>query len=197
MDMQISTEFEAQDRAGVADLYWQAFGHKLGRVMGPDPRALRFLCDVIDPRYALTARDATGRLLGVAGFKTAQGQLVGGTLRQMQEHYGWGGGLWRGLVLSALERPVAADVLLMDGICVAPAARGHGVGTALLQAIKDTARAQGKTGVRLDVIDSNDRARALYERQGFTVRGVEHTGPLRHLFRFESATQMVWRADMA
>ncbi len=44
--------------------------------------------------------------------------------------------------------------------------------------------------VRLDVIDTNSRARALYERQGFVAGKTQHLGPLRYLFGFSSSAMM-------
>jgi ribosomal protein S18 acetylase RimI-like enzyme len=57
--------------------------------------------------------------------------------------------------------------LHMDGIAVAPEARGRGIGTRLLEAVHAFAREQGYAGVRLDVIDRNPAARRLYERLGY------------------------------
>lgn len=187
----ISPGFTEAERPQVAGLYWQAFSGKLGPVMRPEHRALTFIASVLDPEFALCARDADGTLLGVAGFKTASGALVDGGLRDMAHIYGWAGALWRGTALSLLERDTVTDTLLMDGIFVAPAARGLGVGTMLLRAIKREAVDLGLSGVRLDVIDTNPRARALYEREGFVAGEIEHLGPLRHIFGFSSATKMV------
>ncbi len=182
--------FEAEHREAAAALYWQAFKGKLDKVMGPDARALAFFDATMDANYALSAVGPDGRLLGIAGFKTSAGSLSGGSLRDMTHVYGRFGGTWRGLILSALERDLMPGVLLMDGICVGADARGLGVGTALLDGIKDHARQAGLTSVRLDVIDTNPRARALYERRGFKPMGTTHTGVLRHLFGFRSATTM-------
>ena len=95
------------------------------------------------------------------------------------------------MLISALERDIENARFLMDGIFVTPAARGRGVGTALLDAICLEAKARGYAEVRLDVIDSNARARALYERTGFVARGTKELGPLRYVFKFRSATTMV------
>ena len=133
---------------------------------------------------------ATVAILGVAGFKTDQGAFVGGTFRDLQRVYGSFGALWRAPLLSILERDLAPDTLLMDGIFVAPQARGKGIGAALLTAVSQHAAALGLAQVRLDVIDSNPRARALYERQGFKPLGTTHLGPFKHLFGFQSATTM-------
>ena len=45
--------------------------------------------------------------------------------------------------------------------------------------------------VRLDVIDSNTRAIALYHRLGFTVVGRQDIGLLRLVFGFSAALTMV------
>lgn len=179
----------AHHRTEAAALFLDAFGDKLGAILGRGQRATGLLCDIIDPEFAISAVQED-RLLGVAGFKTDQGAFVGGELTDIQRHFGWFGGLWRGLALSVLERDVEPGCLLMDGIFVSAAARGQGVGTALLDAIADVARADGLKEVRLDVIDTNPRARALYERRGFVAGATSQMGPLRHVFGFKSATTM-------
>lgn len=188
--IRITKGFADAERPLVARLYWQAFGPKLGRVLGPASRATAFFETILNPGFALAARDADGRLLGVAGFKTAEGGLTGGGLRDLARAYGWLGALWRAALLSVLERPLQPGVFQMDGIFVDAAARGQGVGTRLLDAICAEAAARGMAEVQLDVIDTNPRARALYERHGFTAIGTEETGPFARVFGFTSATRM-------
>lgn len=187
----ISAGFDASERRQVAGLYWQAFGAKLGRVMGPDTRAIGFFEAVLNPDFALVARGPDGRMLGLAGFKTGQGGLVEGTYAQMAQTYGWFGAAWRALMLSVLEREVQPGIFQMDGIFVDASARGQGVGTLLLQAVVLEAKKRGLGQVQLDVIDINPRARTLYERVGFRAVNCEQTGPFRWVFGFESATRMV------
>ena len=177
-------------RHAAAALYWQAFGAKLGRVMGPDTRAISFFEANMVGDFALSAVSPDGALLGIAGFKTHEGSLTGGGLRSLAAEYGWWGALWRGVLLSMLERDLTPDVLLMDGICVAAQARGQGVGSALLEVIIAEAKARDLASVRLDVIDTNPRARALYERKGFVAAGTTHLGPLKALFGFDHAIEM-------
>ncbi len=159
--------------------------------LGPDEKAVAFLERVVDPDFALGAYREDGRLVGIAGYKTKEGAFVGGGLADIAAIYEWGGALWRILLLSTVERPVERGRLLMDGICVRPEMRGQGVGAALLAAIISLADQRGATEVRLDVIDRNARARALYERHGFRAAGEQSTGPLRHVFGFSHATTML------
>jgi ribosomal protein S18 acetylase RimI-like enzyme len=60
---------------------------------------------------------------------------------------------------------------------VTPAARGRGVGEALVNAVVEWARAAGYARVRLMVNVDNDSAFRLYERCGF--RDTGHREPLR------------------
>lgn len=191
--IRIEHGFADADRPLIAALYWEAFGAKLGRAMGPRRKALAFFERALNPSHALCARDADGTLLGVAGFKTFDGALVGGTMTDMSRVYGWPGTLWRVALLAALERDTENARFLMDGLFVAPSARGRGVGSELLSAIAREARHRGYAEVRLDVVEGNDRARALYEREGFRAVATQSTGLLHHVFGFRSATTMVLR----
>jgi ribosomal protein S18 acetylase RimI-like enzyme len=178
-------------RAEAAALYWDAFGAKLGFVMGPRDKALAFITAVLDPQHGICAVTENGTLLGVAGYKTLEGALVGGTFADLRQIYGLMGASWRSVLLTLLERDTENKRFLMDGIFVSPDARGQGVGTALLNAVADEAKSRGYDQVRLDVIDTNPRARALYEREGFTAIKTTQLGPLRHIFGFRAATTMV------
>ncbi len=55
----------------------------------------------------------------------------------------------------------------MDGIAVSSDHRGQGIGTGLLAKLKDFGLRNGYDLIRLDVVDTNDRARDLYLRLGF------------------------------
>lgn len=63
-------------------------------------------------------------------------------------------------------------VRTIDGLGVLPAARGRGVGRALVEAAVARAREQGATKVTLRVLATNPSAKRLYERCGFVVEGV-------------------------
>lgn len=68
----------------------------------------------------------------------------------------------------------------MFGISVHPDAQGQGVGNALLRAVIDQAdHWLGLTRIVLEVFVDNERARALYERHGFVVEGIERAMALR------------------
>ena len=65
----------------------------------------------------------------------------------------------------------------------------------LLAALYQEAVERGYRSIRLDVIQDNWRARALYERQGFRPVRTQKLGALRFLFGFAASTTMVRPLD--
>ncbi|MER7701811.1 GNAT family N-acetyltransferase [Kitasatospora sp. NPDC097605] len=104
--------------------------------------------------------------------------------------YGPFRGLPRLAVLALFERRPEPGELVMDGIAVDARRRGLGTGGRLLTEIAAVAAEHGCHRVRLDVIDVNPRARALYERHGFTAARTERTPYLRTLLGFGAVTTM-------
>lgn len=174
-------------------LYWDTFGEKLRVPLGPKHKGIAFVRRVFRTDHGISAVSDDGQLLGIAGFKTSKGALVGGDFDDLRAIFGLFGASWRATLLSLLERDIENQRFLMDGIFVAERARGQGVGTALLHAICDEAKRRNYKEVRLDVIDSNPRAKALYERFGFRVVKTDKLGPLKHIFGFSSAATMVFK----
>jgi hypothetical protein len=101
-------------RRAAAVLYWQAFGGKLGRVLGPDARALDFLERVIRADHAIVALQE-GRIVGLAGFKTPYGAFAGGSMADLRLIYGTLGSLWRAsATLGAMPKPILKPPLAMN-----------------------------------------------------------------------------------
>ncbi|MFD0149823.1 GNAT family N-acetyltransferase [Streptomyces sp. NPDC055721] len=175
--------------ARVAALYWEAFGRKLGAALDPPDKARAFLAAHLHHDRAVTAL-VEGEVAGVAGYHLGGRGLLGGGAGDVLSAYGVLRGLHRVALLALLERRPAAGELVMDGIAVAPGHRGAGIGTMLLHEIAAVAAEAGCRRIRLDVIDVNPRARALYERHGFTAVHTERTPYLRELMGFGAVTTM-------
>ncbi|MGW6455379.1 GNAT family N-acetyltransferase [Streptomyces sp. NPDC055078] len=174
----------------VAALYWEAFGSKLGRALGPPQRGRAFLASHLHHDRGIAALDSAGRVVGVAGYQLAGRALTGGTAHDVLSVYGPLRGLPRLALLALLTRKPAEGELVMDGICVAAAHRGIGIGGLLLREIAAVAAENACSRIRLDVIDVNPRARALYERLGFSAVRTQQTTFLRGLMGFGAVTTM-------
>jgi ribosomal protein S18 acetylase RimI-like enzyme len=168
-------------RDQAVEIFEDAFGQKMRTVVRDAERRKRFMhASYVAEHCVVAHRD--GRLLGMTGLSSRGEPFAGGLmgsswdLRPHRELLGWVGAAWAvwGSRLSS-HRP-KADELYVDGIAVAPDARGLGVGTRLLGETAAVARSLGKRFVRLDVTDANPRAQALYERLGYRVTKVQSFG---------------------
>lgn len=71
-----------------------------------------------------------------------------------------------------IDRPTMAHGGVL-GVGVLLEHRGRGIGSALIRAAIDSAKAAGLTRIELTVRENNDRAIALYERLGFVREGLK------------------------
>ena len=178
--------------AQVAKLYDEAFGPKFSGAIGDNQARIDILsqCLVPDFSYALIINE---EIVGLAGFQTQSGSFTGGmNLRRLITKLGFLKGIWAGLVFSLFERQPRSGELLMDGIVVDSRFRGRGLGSRLLDQIIKHAKEHGFQTVRLDVIDTNPRARNLYESKGFTAQNTERFPYLNWLIGFSGSTTMVF-----
>jgi len=183
----------AQQRQAAA-IYYDAFRQKISSMVGEDAdTAVDNLIEAMHPENAFVAM-REGQVLGLVGFQHGGRKLVDVRLGSLIRRYGLFSGLWRGLLDTIMARHPQRGEFLLDGIAVHTDARGQGVGTRLFDAVFAFAREQGYTHVRLDVVDTNPRARQLYERLGFVAVQTIRVPFLRSL-GFTAVTTMRYDLD--
>lgn len=175
----------------VLDLYMEAFGQKvltLEYFTKDRQRARNATRDSIDLQYARFAVER-GSVIGFIGLDDGKGaQFIRINLRANTRHFGWFGGTWRYLVqkLSNGHTRHPKNTLRIAFVAVGSAGRGKGVGTKLMEAAYEYAVERGRSALTLEVIDANPRARALYERLGFSVVRRVKTGRMTRAAGFEA-----------
>lgn len=187
--LRIDVGFRDEERDRVAELYWEAFGRKLRPGFADEPTGCSVLRDALRPDRVLVARDA-GRVVGVCGFSRSGAGVADLSWSRLRKSLPVFSALRAILVLSVLSRPGRTDSLVLDGICVDRAVRGRGIGSSLLHAAADEARRNGASTVSLSVVDTNPRARALYDRLGFLPTGRGELGILSVVYGFDTYTSM-------
>ena len=132
-------------------------------------------------------------MVGLTGFYHVSNSFTGGiNTSNIIKHLGLIRGLWTVALFAILyERKVSEGELFMDGIVVDPEMRGRGVGTAILEKLSEFAIENGYKTIKLEVIDTNSRARNLYESQGFKEINTDHNPYLKPSLGFSSSTTMV------
>lgn len=121
----------------------------------------------------VTFAEKDGAIVGmVSGFTSEQHR----TSSQRPLKQAVGGPPLRMTLISILLAPlfriletIAEGDFYIQAVAVDPAARGQGVGSILLDAIEDDARAAGCARLALDVSGKNVGARRLYERRDMVV----------------------------
>ena len=177
-------------RECAASLYDEAFGRKF-RVAVRSEKLRRFLltrCFQRDYAFVAIAGD---KLVGIAGFHTTIGSFTGGiTYKELVSLLGLVAGSWAAVIFGFYDRTPEKGVLLMDGIAVHRDYRGGGIGGKLLEELVAYAEKNRYEKVRLDVIDTNPKAKKLYERVGFRSLGTQRYPYLQWLLGFGGSTTM-------
>jgi len=179
-------------KASAARLYFKALKEKLEPILGSNGRAHEALAKNIAPDRCITAF-CGDKLVGIMGIQTDKRGFVNPSLRTMVRIYGVIGGILRMGGLAVLHHPVGSDEFYVDGVAVASEMRGRGIGTHLFELLEHAALKKEIKKISLEVIDTNPRAKALYERLGFEVIKTQTVWPLNLLikFPFGSAALMV------
>lgn len=135
-----------------------------------EEEALRFLQEGLDFRQAIySVRDK--EILGVIGLNMGGAQkFFRFQLAAFLRVFGPLGGLWRYAKYSAelmFHMPLSKHAVKIDPIVVSEKARGMGIGSRLLESVYQYAEKKRLKAVVLEVVNTNPKAKKLYERQGF------------------------------
>ncbi len=138
--------------------------------------------DLVKERILVATKDDSGDVLGTVGFSINGQQYMTPSLWDLVKRRGLtkGAAAWfvTSVVMDSRAKP---NELYVAAIAVSPAARGLGVGSVLMDAMEEFAIAEGKSQLRLHVVDENPDARRLYEKLGYRVSQTLRLGPLSYL----------------
>ena len=161
-------------------------------MLGSDGRAQEVLASNIATDKCLVAI-YNGNFVGIMGFQTNEGGFVNPSLKTMIRIYGFLGGILRMGGLAILHHTTSTDELYVDGVAVSHEMRCKGIGTQLFDLLERIAVKKGIRTISLEVIDTNPRAKVLYEHIGFVEVKTQTLWPLNKFvkFPFKAATLMV------
>jgi ribosomal protein S18 acetylase RimI-like enzyme len=189
-NVNISVGLPPNSTPKIAAMYFDIFSRKLGAVLGRRT-AVAMIADHINADRIIVAIDG-GELVGIAGLKYNGNGFFAPDRRGFLKHYGPLVGRIRAGLWASVQTNPRPHQLLLDGLGVQAELRSRGIGTALLEAVNRRARELGKTEVILEVVDTNPRAKALYERFGYKTVLTTHRWSFR-LAGFSSAHLMLRR----
>jgi len=175
----------------VVDLYIEAFRQKAVYLefLTQEIESIRaILRRTIHPEYGIYAL-RSGQVIGFAGLDDGKhGIFMVPEWKPYVEVFGLFGGTWRygtQKFFGGYKRH-NSSTLRIDCLAVAGVARGRGVGTQLLKSVFSYAEELGRSAVSLEVVDTNPKARALYERLEFRLTREKHFGAVTRAAGFEA-----------
>lgn len=161
---------QERERAKIVELFDEAFAGKYAFAVRGATRRKRLLAIALELDNVIVATRC-GEIIGVAvlsyhqqpGFRSPKASLVLAIL-----------GFWRTLraaIVFSLFRVIdwkpTPGVVYLEALSVSERARGHGVGTLLLNEIGKIGLDRGYHTIELSVVLENENARRLYLRRGF------------------------------
>ncbi|RDZ63703.1 N-acetyltransferase [Haloferax sp. Atlit-12N] len=162
----------ADEVDALVDDLWLPFAEEMGDIDDYDALAedADVRAEALDYRTEQVEDEDTRTFVAVAA---AEGSVSGPDLDE--------GSLSGYVTVADSESPpvfARGSVAKVKDLYVAPAARGEGVGTALLERAHEWGRDRGCERVALSVHADNDAARACYESMGYETRYLKLDRPL-------------------
>ncbi|MDO8963930.1 MAG: GNAT family N-acetyltransferase [Coriobacteriia bacterium] len=173
---------EADRLREAASLLCDAFAEKIEHELRPSSpeQAVRVYVASFDPARAVAAVGDDGAILGVAGVGAHRSPFSHLTYAILRPEFGVVGALVRRAygLLEEFATPRDPSIARIEVLGVREDVRGRGIGSLLLEASAEFARSTGARTLTLEVVDTNGRAKELYERAGFVVTRSIRTGLL-------------------
>jgi len=168
MNVELRWGLPEKYRLEVAAMLYDTFERKYRHTLGPRSFAIPFFATQLVPQFALLALH-DGNLVGMVAAKTTAGELLNIRFLQWLQTY-----RLRALRSFIIGAPFYFEhrkpsILTLSSLSVKPTYRGQGIGTALVNEFLRVAKEKGYRTVHLEVINTNKRAKSLYERLGFKI----------------------------
>lgn len=130
-----------------------------------------------------------GEVLGFIGLKDKEIGFLKYNYRAFKKAFGLVGGTWRyflNKLFTKYDTQPEFHQEVIELIVVSPKARGLGIGSILMDKAQEYAKGVGRKELILEVVDSNPKAKKLYERLGFYEFDKKDLGPLADKAGFSS-----------
>lgn len=179
----------------VAEIFYDSFIKKFSRLWlfaNSAQQGVQCLRQCINYESGLYAVN-NGTVLGFVGLEWGKGNYTDLKFNSLNKVFGFSGAIWRYLaykIFRLFHHHVNENGVHIDPIAVSQEARGKGIGSMLLNASFEYAKAMGKRKIVLEVVDTNPDAQKLYERTGFVVTKKEHLAMLTSKAGFTEVIHM-------
>ena len=151
----------------VAHILHDAFGSKFNKFYGNKNKVIKFISKSLrNDRTVIAIKN--GKTVGFAGLEHNKKSFIDPDLKETCRIFG----LATPVAVLVTELLILANrtkprELHLETLAVSKNERSKGVGSKLLQFVLNYARSEGFSRIILEVVETNPRAKHLYERFGF------------------------------
>jgi len=183
MEFTITSDLNSKQKKEALEIFWDAFSKKISYFWLFEKnrkKAIECLYDITNFNRGIYVLNKDQKVLGVLGLEWNKNKQFNFKTNILKKYYGLFGSLWRVLCYKLFSPTPynGDDELYLHSIVVSSETRGMGVGTILLKEIENFALKNNFKKIVLEVIDTNPRAKKLYESSGYKDIKVENTGSL-------------------
>ena len=193
MSLEINFGVPEKQRLRVAKILYEAFETKFQRFFGVKHYSSLIAEHLRNDRLVVAL--SRGVVVGFGGLKFEGKEWFDIGFWQLLRELNFN--IFRVLFLGTMfiDRVEKREILL-DVLAVSRDMRGEGIGTRILDYVIDFARSNDFRKIKLSVVDTNKRARRLYERIGFKVSRIRRIPfPLNRLVGINSAHEMIYHVQ--
>lgn len=193
MTLEIRFGIPKNQRTEVAKIFYESFGSKFNLMFGNKQKAISLVASSLDDKKTVVALK-NGLVVGYAGLHYFNKSYMEINLHKVVKIFGLA--TFRVILVGGffLLTKVGSKELHLESLAVSSKHRNQGIGHKLLQFTVDYGRSKKFSQIHLEVIQTNPKAKRLYERIGFKEVKVQKVPfPFSNLLGFSSITQMVYK----
>ena len=162
------------------DLFLNAFGSKFYPILGDEEITKDLIKSSINSASCISAFE-NGDLLGILAIQEKDKNFVDISFNNIKSRYGLVKGIIKAVLLSLFIYKPNDKEIHIECIAVASSVRGTGIGTMLLNELFSQALNDSIQKVTLEVINTNTKAKSLYEKLGFHTEKTSNLWPLNKI----------------
>jgi len=166
LDIKILNKLDKSYYSDAVCIFYEAFEQKIRAFIKSKEKALSIYEKSLIPDKIFPAV-LDNKIVGFAGLQHNGRSFIEVKYATLRLYYNPFKSAFIYQIFKLMTPKIKKDTVRIDSIAVLKPYRSMGIGTMLINEVFDFARKNGLKKVRLEVVDTNPKAKALYERMGF------------------------------
>ena len=181
LNIEIADSINKNQRIRTIEIFYDAFEQKIRALIKSREKAIAIYNRSLKNDQVFYAL-MDGNVVGLIGLHYKNKPFLEFKYRDLRKYFNPLQSYFIYRIYKLTSPKIKDDVLRIDSIAVDKSSRGLGIGTQLINKVFEFANNKGFNEVILEVINTNPKAKALYERIGFKEKKI-----VRYYFLTRSA----------